>query len=806
MIRNLWFQLHWFAGVTAGVVLAVIGVTGALLSFEHDILRLINPNVLTVTPANGRLAPEELLARVQKALPERRINMLALHADPHDAAVVHLASTNTANRRGETRHVHPYTGELLGEVRGERFFQVTMRLHRWLMFDDLFENRQLGKQVVGASTILLIMLTLSGLYLRWPRQAKNWRVWLTFNLGRKGRGFIWDMHAVLGTWALLFYLLASLTGLYWSYDWYRGFLHKVSGVPMMQRSVSATQVQGVRTADIKPAATPFLLPPAQEIRTAFALFEREAPGYSRVMLRLPQDASGQWSATYLDTYPPHERATNRMRIDVANGQVTEHDRYADRPINARLMSSILPLHSGSYFGTAGLLLMMIASLLMPLFTITGWMLYLERRQNKKARRAARCMAEKSATDSGSPWLIAHASQSGTAERLAWQSAVALQQAGMAVQVKSLGQLCSADLAGYSRALFVASTFGEGEAPVAARPFLREMRMLNLSGLSYGLLALGDRQYSRFCAFAHALERWLLDNGAQPLFRRVDVDNGAVEALESWRQRLAGIGGVVSADVWQETPFQSWRLRHREILNPGSNGLPVYHLELEGPEGCSWQAGDRVEVAVGTMAAQARQPCCVRQYSIASIPSDGRLHLLVRQVILPDGELGQGSGWLTDRVPMDGEVALRIRAHEAFYAPQNDELMILIGNGTGIAGLRALLRERLQRGQRGNWLLFGERHEAHDFHYRDEIQHWWKQGDLRQLDTVFSRDQQERRYIQQCLQEQATMLRAWLDNGAMIYVCGSVVMGQGIEQVLAELVGNQALEEMIAAGRYRSDVY
>ena len=97
MMKKLWFWVHWLLGVTAGVVLALMGVTGALLSFEEDLLRWLNPGVMTVMPrAESPLPPHELLARVQAALPEKRLTGLNLSADPQDAVRVGFASSGTS--------------------------------------------------------------------------------------------------------------------------------------------------------------------------------------------------------------------------------------------------------------------------------------------------------------------------------------------------------------------------------------------------------------------------------------------------------------------------------------------------------------------------------------------------------------------------------------------------------------------------------------------------------------------------------------------------------------------------------------
>src|SRR5690606_30769287 len=128
-----------------------------------------------------------------------------------------------------------------------------------------------------------------------------------------------------------------------------------------------------------------------------------------------------------------------------------------------------------------------------------------------------------------------------------------------------------------------------------------------------------------------------------------------------------------------------------------------------------------------------------------------------------------------------EIALRIRRNANFHAPDDDRPLILVGNGTGMAGLRALLRERIASGRRRNWLLFGERQAAHDAYWRDELEAAWRDGGLERLDLVYSRDTATREYVQHRLAEQAGVLRDWVGDGASIHVCGSLEgMAPGVD--------------------------
>lgn len=448
---------------------------------------------------------------------------------------------------------------------------------------------------------------------------------------------------------------------------------------------------------------------------------------------------------------------------------------------------------------------LIAGLCVILYLILcSWVAYRERSRRRQAAKAAAAFNQ---TQEGTPpWLVAYASQTGNAEQIAWQTANALHAGGIPTQIRSLAQLQASDLQHTQRALFIVSTYGEGDPPDNATTFARKVmeHSLPLKQLHYSVLALGDREYTNFCGFGRTLDTWLHAQGAQYLFPRIDVSNSDSAALEKWRHQLTQLAGTGTTIDWQSPSFETWLLVARRRLNPGSAGHPVFHIELQ-PQGeqalPSWQAGDLVQILAPTDRERARE------YSIASIPSDGRVHLLVRQERHRDGSLGVASGWLTDQAPLNAAIELKIRAHNNFRLETNaDRPMILIGNGTGLAGLRAHLKARTAQGLRQNWLIFGERNAATDAFYQDELESWRTQHQLR-IDWVFSRDQPTRRYVQDQLRNSAETVREWISNGAAIYVCGSLEgMAGGVHSALTEILGNHGLEQLIETGRYRRDVY
>ena len=418
------------------------------------------------------------------------------------------------------------------------------------------------------------------------------------------------------------------------------------------------------------------------------------------------------------------------------------------------------------------------------------------------------------SDAGAPdagtLLVVYASQTGFAEELARRTAGRVAAAGIACRLMPVSALDAATLATAGRALFILSTTGEGDAPDHAAGFARRVLdgPADLGQLRYGLLALGDRSYRRFCAFGLAVDDWLGRQGAVPLFPPIEVDDGDPAALERWQAALAMIGVVPEQPAaWvEEAQYRPWRLVERRVLNPGSAEHPAFHIAFRPQDGTTdWVAGDLARIAIAAADADGRTPH--RDYSIASIPADGRLELLVRLARRPDGTAGLGSGWLTQELAVGDTALLQIRRNAGFHAPDDTRPLILIGNGTGLAGLRAHLKARAARGLDRNWLLFGERSRAGDYFHREEIEGWRRSGVIARLDLAFSRDQDERIYVQHRLRAAAADLTRWVADGAAILVCGSADgMAPAVHAVLTDVLGAESLERLAEDGRYRRDVY
>ena len=450
----------------------------------------------------------------------------------------------------------------------------------------------------------------------------------------------------------------------------------------------------------------------------------------------------------------------------------------------------------------------------------------QRRRRNASRLAAQALAGDGTIE---PALVLFASQTGQAESIAWETARWLDDAGTPTRVLPLDDVDAATLESATRAFFIASTYGEGDAPDGAAVFAEKVMGLSLKlpALRYAVLALGDRGYDNFCGFGRDIDKWLTRTGATPMVARIDVNNADPAALAQWRahwrtrvvdrESATDAAAGIDAAAVATSLFAPWKLVARVLMNEGSAGAPVYHLAFDPPLGlgAEWSSGDLVQIQLAGDAGR------LRDYSIASIGADEHVELLVRQEQHPDGTLGAASGLLTSTLSIGDTVAMRLRPHARFRLEGNvNRPLILIGNGTGLAGLRSHLRARIARdasdsstqdgatrGAPDNWLIFGERNAAYDYMFQTEIEAWLLGGHLKRLDMVFSRDQPKRLYVQHRLLHQADELTRWMRRGAAIYVCGSLKgMASGVDLALRQILGDAELNALSREGRYRRDVY
>lgn len=217
------------------------------------------------------------------------------------------------------------------------------------------------------------------------------------------------------------------------------------------------------------------------------------------------------------------------------------------------------------------------------------------------------------------------------------------------------------------------------------------------------------------------------------------------------------------------------------------------------------------------------PVAPRLYSISSSPAshgNNEVHITVsRSAFELDSQkrFGLCSDYLSCKT-VDDELEFYVQKNSSFKLPEGDADVIMIGPGTGVAPFRSFLFERDAQGAQGkNWLFFGDQHFVSDFLYQTELLSFFETGTLARLNTAFSRDQKEKIYVQHRMWQQRTELYEWVQNGAVIYVCGAKhPMSTDVENMLLQIFqtnggmneeeASDYLTQLSDSGKYHKDVY
>lgn len=378
-------KLHLYLGLLASLVLMVVSFSGAILSYEKELLRLVHSDSFTVTPTASRLTNEALIERFLEQRKGAKINAITLSKEPNEAVIINIASQKS--RKGESIFINPYTAEILPEVSTHKFFKFVENIHRRLLLGEV------GKQIVGASVLILIFLLFSGVYMYMPKIKRGFVKALTFSPRAKGRSFLYSLHGAVGLWVVPIYLSITLTGLYWSYHWYNDMLHSLTGVeqhkrpPMKKEGAKreSAKKESMRATRVQKEMTPAPQNQPQNIAKALELFHTHiGECYATLTLRTPRDGGAIYSYFSIDKDPAHPYARNMASINIQTQALIKDTRYEDKSIAEKLMASIFALHSGEFFGWVGQLLFFIAALMMPVLAITGFLLFIKKRRAKYA--------------------------------------------------------------------------------------------------------------------------------------------------------------------------------------------------------------------------------------------------------------------------------------------------------------------------------------------------------------------------------------------------------------------------------------
>ena len=396
-MKKIFRKIHLWLSVPFGLIITLVCFSGAMLVFENEANEWFRRDLYYVETVKGSPLPmEKLLEKEATTLPDSvAVTGVSISSDPGRAYQVSLSKPRRASL-----YVDQYTGEVKGKSERSGFFMFMFRMHRWLLDSMNPGNEGIfwGKMIVGVSTLLLVFVLISGIVIWWPRTRKALKNSLKITATKGWRRFWYDLHVAGGMYALIFLLAMALTGLTWSFPWYRTAFYKVFGVEVQQRAAqgheqkSDAQKRNTKLAahrekkregnevrkgersrrpennhsDMYSVTSPFVY--WQEI---YDKLRRQNPEYKQISI-----SSGTASVSF--NRFGNQRASDRYSFNTDNGEFTETSLYQHQDKSGKIRGWIYSVHVGNWGGMFTRILTFIAALLGSALPLTGYYLWIKR--------------------------------------------------------------------------------------------------------------------------------------------------------------------------------------------------------------------------------------------------------------------------------------------------------------------------------------------------------------------------------------------------------------------------------------------
>ena len=396
-MKKIFRKIHLWLSVPFGLIITLVCFSGAMLVFENEANEWFRRDLYYVeTVKESPLPMDKLLEKVATTLPDSvAVTGVSISSDPGRAYQVSLSKPRRASL-----YVDQYTGEVKGKSERSGFFMFMFRMHRWLLDSMNPGNEGIfwGKMIVGVSTLLLVFVLISGIVIWWPRTRKALKNSLKITATKGWRRFWYDLHVAGGMYALIFLLAMALTGLTWSFPWYRTAFYKVFGVEVQQRVAQGhEQKSDAQKRDTKLAAHREKKREGNEVRkgeksgrpennhsdmysvtSPFVYWQeiydklgRQNPEYKQISI-----SSGTASVSF--NRFGNQRASDRYSFNTDNGEFTETSLYQHQDKSGKIRGWIYSVHVGNWGGMFTRILTFIAALLGAALPLTGYYLWIKR--------------------------------------------------------------------------------------------------------------------------------------------------------------------------------------------------------------------------------------------------------------------------------------------------------------------------------------------------------------------------------------------------------------------------------------------
>ena len=381
-MRKIFRNIHLWLSVPFGILITLICFSGAALVFEKEVMELCHRELYFVKKVEAAPLPmEQLMTKVAATLPDSvSVTGVNISSDPARAYQVTLSKPRRA-----CMYVDQYTGEITGKYARAPFFNFMFRMHRWLL-DSMKQDGGIfwGKMIVGTSTLMFVFVLISGVVVWWPRTRKALKNSLKIVANKGWRRFWYDLHVAGGMYALVFLLAMALTGLTWSFQWYRTGFYKTFGVevqPSMghgNAAANATAKGGKR--DGKPEGREgrgaHRYSPYTNWQQVYEQLAEANPDYKQISV---SDGSASVAVPRFG----NQRGTDRYKFNPRNGEITETTLYKDLDNSGKIRGWIYSVHVGSWGGMLTRILTFVAALIGASLPLTGYYLWIRKKIKRR---------------------------------------------------------------------------------------------------------------------------------------------------------------------------------------------------------------------------------------------------------------------------------------------------------------------------------------------------------------------------------------------------------------------------------------
>jgi len=358
-MRKLFRKLHKWLSIPIGVIISITCLTGAILVFQDEILELCYPSRYFVEEIKQEAIPlDKLVPMVNEQLGDsNQVSAVRISPDPQRTYTMTLQEGFRVSA-----FVNQYTGGITGYHKTrESNFWIVMSLHRWL----LDSTRTVGKYIVGTCTLLFVVILITGFILWLPREMKKSRFKIQYRKGIKRLMF--DLHNVLGAYACLILLICALSGLMWSFQWYRDGVFTLLGTEAEQRGGGHGRAGGNK--EKKQIYT-------AEWQTVASALTNDNPENEYIRIE-------DGKAYVHQKYMANSRATDQYIFDKRTGKIKDVILYESQSKSSKIWGWAYSLHVGNYWGIWSKIFTFIAAIIGVSLPVTGYYITIKKRRKRR---------------------------------------------------------------------------------------------------------------------------------------------------------------------------------------------------------------------------------------------------------------------------------------------------------------------------------------------------------------------------------------------------------------------------------------